>query len=324
MSRVAVAIVVVFALSLTASSQRYGSVSDLSFTVNVRNFQNQPVQDARVELRDNNGQTFSSGYTNSLGTVEFRRVPSSGFEVVAISGTNEVRERADGTAVAGSLLLRFNPPAGSEIKGSQSVSVAQYKVPGKARDQYEKARKRMVEGKVDEAMQYANKALDIYPKYSEALTLRCVLELDKQQREEAVKDCEQAVEYDSGYAVGYFALGAAYNQTAKYDDAIRVLDRGTALSPMDWQGYFELSKAQIGKGNYQAALRSVEKAKLYIKAEYPPLYLVKGHILLALKNYGEAMADLQMYLDKAPKDDARSADVRATLDKVKAFAANGN
>src|SRR4029079_12902599 len=128
--------------------------------------------------------------------------------------------------------------AGSDVGGKTSVSVAQYKIPGKARDQYEKARKRMLEGKSDEAMQYANKALDIYPKYSEALTLRCVLELDKQQKDEAVNDCEKSVEFDSGYALGYFALGAAYNQTSRYDDAVRVLDRGTALSPMDWQGYF--------------------------------------------------------------------------------------
>lgn len=322
MSRVAVAIAV-FALSLASFAQRIGS-SDLAFTVAVRNSQNAPVPDARVELRETNGQIFASGYTNSLGTVEFRHVPASGFEVLAISGTNDARERVDGAATSAGITLRFNAPTGSDVGGNHSVSVAQYKVPGKARDQFEKARKRMMEGKMDEAMKYADKAIDIYPKYSEALTLRCVLELDKHQLEQAVSDCEKSVENDSGYAVGYFALGAAYNQTSRYDDAIRMLDRGTTLSPMDWQGYFELSKAQIGKGNYQAALRSVEKAKLYIKGEYAPLYLVKGHILLALKNYGEAMADLQAYLEKAPKDDARSAEVRATLDKVKAFTANGN
>lgn len=293
---------------------------ETSLTVHVKTFNNQPVQDARVELRDTNGSTVASGYTNPLGVLEFRRVPAGNFEVVAVSGVNEVRERTELVA-GGNIVLRLGADPSAEAGGKHSVSVSQLKIPGKARDQYQKAHKRMLEGKLDESEKYVAKALDIYPNYAEALTLRCVLNLDRQKLEAAVTDCEKAVEADSGYGLGYFALGAAYNQVSRYDDALRVLDRGTALAPMEWQGYFETSKAYIGKGNYQAALKSVDKAKLHIKTEYAPLYLVKGHILLALKNYGEAMAELQLYLEKAPKDDARSADVRATLDKVKAYTA---
>lgn len=318
MSRTFCASVVIFLLSFSSFAQRAGY--EVGTTIQVRNFQGQPVRDARVDVRDSNGRSIFSGYTNPLGVLEVRNVPAGNFEVVAVAGVNEVRERVE-FGGGGVLNLRLGAEVDPNVGGKHTVSLAQYKIPGKARKEYEKARDKMYEGKVEEAEKHVAKALSIHPPYAEALTVRCILNLDRQKLEAAVADCEKAVESDGAYGLGYFALGAAYNQTSRYDDALRVLDRGVSLSPMEWQGYFEMSKAYIGKGDYETALKSAHKAQTYIKAEYAPLYLVKGHIHLALKNYGEAMAELQLYLDKAPKDDARSAEVRATLDKVKAYTA---
>ena len=54
---------------------------------------------------------------------------------------------------------------------------------------------------------------------------------------------------------------------------------------------------------------------------YPLIHLVKAHALLGLKNYAEAMAELQWYIERAPQGDRNSAQARQMLDKVRAFAA---
>ena len=47
-----------------------------------------------------------------------------------------------------------------------------------------------------------------------------------------------------GYVLGYFALGATYNALARFNDALRILERGPALSPTDCRAYYEMGKAQ--------------------------------------------------------------------------------
>ena len=96
--------------------------------------------------------------------------------------------------------------------------------------------------------------------------------------------------------------------------------RGIALDPTSWQGYFELSKALLAKQNYEASLRNANKAFDLAPKDYPPLHLVRAHIYLGLKNYDQAMAELEGYLEHAPKDPT-SEQARKTLDQVRAFVA---
>src|SRR5262249_5346 len=128
------------------------------------------------------------------------------------------------------------------------------------------------------------------------------------------------IECDRNYAFAYFALGATFNMMNRYDDAIRVLDRGLALSPQSWQAYFEYGKAEVGKGEYEAALRKLNRAEDMAPHDYAPVHLVTAHALLALKNYSQAMSELEAYLEKDPKGSNAPA-VRDSLDKIRAFAA---
>src|SRR3954470_12939937 len=61
--------------------------------------------------------------------------------------------------------------------GHATISAAQLRVPGKARDAYRKARFAMSENKLGDAARYIEKALSSYPRYTEALTLRAALEM---------------------------------------------------------------------------------------------------------------------------------------------------
>jgi tetratricopeptide (TPR) repeat protein len=128
------------------------------------------------------------------------------------------------------------------------------------------------------------------------------------------------VKADPGYALAYFALGAAFNSSEKFDEALRVLDRGIALAPQSWQAYFEMGKAHIGKRDFEAAIKALDKSESIANGKYPLIHLLKAHSMLALKNYNDAMTELQAYVDQAPQSpEAESA--RQTLEQVKAFVA---
>jgi len=81
-----------------------------------------------------------------------------------------------------------------------------------------------------------------------------------------------------------------------------------------------MAKAQIGKAEYQAAIRSLDKAQGMIRSEFPLIHLARAHAMLSLKEYPDAMLELQAYLEKAPTGPQSEA-ARQTLDQVRAFAA---
>lgn len=290
-----------------------------SVTVMVRDAGGQPLRDARVEVRDRQlGQVVRAGYTNSMGTVELSNVPYGNYYVAIIHGLHQVTEPTDVRSMGSSLNVQLGVAAEAGVGGKATVSVAQYKVPGKARKEFQKAQKAMSERKLDEAAARIAKALEIHPKYSEALTTRAILKMDRGELESASADLDEALQYDAANPVAYLVYGANLNMQSKFDLAIQSLERGIALDPSAWQGYFELGKANVGKKNYAQALKYLDKAQARLDFEYPPVHLVKAHALLSLQDYANAMAELQIFLDKSPQD-PRSAEARKALEQVRAF-----
>lgn len=302
-----------------AQSEFGGAGNRGAITVTVRMASGQPAADARVEIRDGKiGRAVKAGYTNSMGVVEFSGLAMDTYEVAVSKGMIHVTDRAEVRDMASALNVRLNDLADSEAGNSRSVSVAQYKVPGKARKEYRKASDAINDRKLDEAAKHVEKALTIYPNYSEALTLRAILKMDKNELESAETDLDQAIKVDPSYATAYFVFGANQNLQSKFEQAIQSLERGITLDPSGWQGYFELGKAQVGKQNYPQAMKYLNKAQALVRHEYSPIHLVKAHALLAMKDYPSAMDELQQFLDKSPQD-SNSAQARKTLEQVRAY-----
>jgi tetratricopeptide (TPR) repeat protein len=209
----------------------------------------------------------------------------------------------------------------AQADGKTTVSVAEYKVPQKARDALHKAEVALSKNKTEETSKYLAKALEIYPDYAPALTLRGVLSLDHSDATAAMSDFDKAIHCDPSFALAYTAMTAALNQLNKFDDALRSASRAITLAPRSWQTYFEMAKAYIGKADYQQALQQLSRAQSLSPADYAPIHLVRAHAMLALKEYGNAMNELQTFLTLAPQD-PNSAAARTTLEKVKAAVAS--
>jgi Carboxypeptidase regulatory-like domain/Tetratricopeptide repeat len=303
-----------------ASTGQSGEPTPLSG--NVRSADNKPLKDVRVELREaGSGVAVGSVYTNASGNFEFPRVTRGMYELVATAGLEETRERVEINGPPGIVNLRLAVrTAPSDASDHNSISVAQYKVPGKAREEFRKANKLAGEQKAEEAKKHLENALTIYPAYADAFTLRGILKLDAHDHQGAIADLQKAIEADGNYALAYIVMGAAQNLDSKFDDAIRSLERGQTLAPTSWQAYFEMGKALVGKAKYEPALAQLDRAQALAPTDYPLIHLVKAHAMLATNNYSDAMTELQAYLAKEPQG-PNSEQAHKMLDRARAFAA---
>ena len=317
LSIVAILIVSTAAAQHTNSGLHHGTALSLSGTVVT--LDGSPVRDARVEVHDLlNGTLVASGYSLPNGTFTFAELPTGRYELRTMSGLMEARERVDLDSMDQQVTLHVSerPNAG----GGATVSVAEMRVPDKARKEYEKAQEAFGKHKIDDARAHCAKSLAIAPTYSRALVLSALLDMSDNKLEDAMHKAEQAVKSDYGYGLGYVVLASIYNSLERYDDSIRTLERGIPLIPNSWQAHFEMSKSLLGKGDYQHALASADRALQMAPQEYAPIHLVRAHALLGLKSYRDAMAELEKYLGDDPNG-VNTANVRKTLDEVKAFVA---
>lgn len=307
----------------TAAAQRVAGVVDhssaLSLSGAVVTLDGGPIRDARVEVHDLlNGALVASGYSLPNGTFTFYNLPAGRYEVRTVSGLMEARERVDLDSMDQQVTLRLSER--SNAGGGATVSVAEMRVPDKARKEFEKAEEAFRKHKIEDARAHCAKSLAIAPTYSRGLTLSAVLDMTDNKLDDAMKKAEQAVKSDYGYGVGYIVLASIYNELQRYDDSIRTLERGMPLVPNSWQAHFEMSKSLLGKGDYQHALASADRALQVAPQEYAPIHLVRAHALLGLKSYRDAMAELEKYIGDDPNG-VDTANVRKTLDEVKAFVA---
>lgn len=325
-------VILVFCLAAAAQRSRGGPPTGLSAADNatttgslsgsVRTMDGKAVSNARVELRAPGGaQVISSTYTLPNGSFEFEQLANGHYEVVATSGVNEASEQVDVFGVEATVALRMAAESETTADGSQgTVSVAQMKVPGKVRSLFRKAQEHVDKNKLEDASKELEKALQITPTYAPALTLRALIAMQNGHAAAALPDLESAVKDDPTYGLGYIVLGSAYNMQARYDDAIRILSRAEALAASAWQLHFELSKALLGKGDYQKSLQQAGKAGDLAAADYPPLHLVMAHAYLGLKDYSQAITQLEQFISRDPNG-ADAVRARQTLDQVRAFAA---
>jgi tetratricopeptide (TPR) repeat protein len=288
----------------------------------IQDTQNNGLKDVRVELADANGAVVGSAYTSASGRFEFNQLAPGTYTVVATSGLQRASERVDATNFSNTVTVRMQG-AGKPADGVEgnSISIAQYRVPAKAREAYRKAHEAVEKGKMDDAGKHLTKALELCPDYADALTLRGVLELNQKDSQAAIADLDKAIKADGNYAMAYLVMGSALNMQSKFDEAIRSLQRGESLAPNYWQAYFELGKSYIGKADYPAALRQLERAESLTPAEYPLISLLRAHALLSMKQFPEAMSALQSYLAKDPQG-PNNAQAHKMLEQAQAFVAS--
>jgi Tfp pilus assembly protein PilF len=290
-----------------------------SVTGSVVSLAGNPLRDVQVQLQDlNTGSSVARTFTDSSGSFLFSGVPSGAYELVAVSGMYQASDRVEVRGMTASTILRIPlrdaPPR--DGGGSNTVSVAQYRVPEKAREEFMKAQAASSKLKIEEAQKHVQRALEIHPNYADALTLRAILELNQSDIKAAVDDTQRAIQSDSSYALAYTVMGSALNAMGSFDEALRVLQRSETLAPDTWQTYYEQGKAYLGKSDYRSSMQQLDKAASMGHSDFPLMHLVRARAFLGLAQYEDATAELETFLRKEP-DGPESQQARIMLEKAK-------
>lgn len=279
----------------------------------------QPIKDAQVKLQDIMGGGVSANtYTDGSGRFAFSAVPSGTYEIVAVSGIYQAVDRIQVNSMPVTAVLRLPvkdaPPR--DGAGASTISVAQYRVPQKARDEFLKAQDAMSKLKIEEAQKHVERALEIHPSYADALTLRAILELNGSDTASAVNDTQKAIQSDGNYALAYTVLASALNATGRFDEALQTLQRSETLAPDAWQTYYEQAKAYLGKSDYQATMQRLDRARALNTGDFPQMHLVRAYALIGMNQYPEAGTELENFLTRTP-DGPEAEQARLMLAKVK-------
>lgn len=286
---------------------------------------NKRVRDAKVEIRDlQSGQSVAYGYCDSAGAFSISNLPPGNYEIVVTSGLSQQREQVaiHGMPLQVAVRLPHTGPSPDPSTGSTSaVSVQSLRVPDKAKDALRKAHEAAGKGKLDEARNEIDKALKIEPRYSDAVAFRGVIEMQSGNLSAAGASLNEAIQLDPNNAVAHVAMGSLYNLQNRFEEATREIRRGLTLDPNAWQGHFELSKASLGKGDYDQGLKELEQAQTLLgKRDFSPIHVVKGQLLVGLKAFGAAVSEFQKFLSLDGGSPAASQ-VRQAMDEAKTFAA---
>lgn len=273
---------------------RVGAISG-----SVLNLNGDPVKGIQVQLQDAyNGNVMASVFTNNSGQFQFNGVPHGKYQVTAFAGVRQTSDSVEVGAWPVTANLRMpvsrKPADGA---GQNTVSVVQYRIPEKARQEFSKAQDDLSRHKLEDGEKHLERALEICPNYADALTLRGILELSASKVGNAMADLQKAIQSDENYALAYTVMGAALNSAKKFDEALRSLERGETLAPDSWQTYFEMAKAYVGKSDFASAIRQLDRAQS-LTPDFPMIRYVRGFALMRLKQYKDAAAELQAFLEK--------------------------
>jgi tetratricopeptide (TPR) repeat protein len=90
---------------------------------------------------------------------------------------------------------------------------------------------------------------------------------------------------------GYLAVGQAYVELESYNTAMWPLETYVVYSPEDPRGLTYLGRAQLGIGQADMALETLNRA-LALNDRFAPAYLVRGQVYLSKGEYQAGLDDL--------------------------------
>jgi hypothetical protein len=288
----------------------------------VRSFDGHGVADATIVASDlGHASVFVTARSDSNGRFTMRGLQRGNYDLNATSGLEQASERVNVSGSGDSTVefhLSKQADAASNPK-SASVSLPQYQVPGKARSLYEKASQLLAHGKTDQSLDKVNAAITAYPRFSEALTLRGIIEERTGKTNEALNDYRNAIEYDANYALAYIVQASLLNSTRHFTEAVPILGQVSRLAPNLWQVPFEMSRSCLGRGDLNGAMSNIDRASQLHggpQNDLPVMHLLRGYAYAGLSNLEKATEEIHAYLAHQPTGPAADA-ARRVLEEVR-------
>jgi tetratricopeptide (TPR) repeat protein len=147
------------------------------------------------------------------------------------------------------------------------------------------------EKRADDAQKNLERALELEPTSSDALTALTRYSLERGHAAVAITRLQSALEHDPKNVEFMFLLGGAYLEMKDLARATDVLTRAIALSPRSWLAHRDLGQVRVAAGDLQGALQEYRTAfelaptQPRVVMELAPLYEKQGRVDAAIACY---------------------------------------
>jgi tetratricopeptide (TPR) repeat protein len=174
-------------------------------------------------------------------------------------------------------------------------------VPPEARKEFDAGEKQLNEKQDAEgSIKHFRKAIQLYDKFPEAQLALGLAYLELRKYDDAQAALQKSTELNPTAPGGYLALGTMFNQEKKYDDAEKALTRGLELKPDVAQGQYELAKTYWATGKWQDAEPHAQKT-VALDPNLAPAHVLLGNIALRKQDPDGAVREFKEYLRLDPK-----------------------
>lgn len=287
-----------------------------SISGHVSDNQRTPLANLRVELLNEVDSVIQTAKTDGSGLFIFRKLSDGSFQVrVQTSGTNYVSQtrRVELTRPHGfgaafeeiEFVLTTNRTATAVRK--PGVVFAQ-DVPDQARKLYQKASELLGKSnKRQEAFATLKNALEIYPRYFDALELLGTEQVKEREYEPAIPVLTKALEINSRAYNSSFALGVAQYNLKQLQPAIESFRRAVLLNDNSINANLWLGIALRQTSKLDEAEASLKRADALADSKLPDVHWQLALLFNQLKRYREAADELEVFLKVQP--DARDAEL---------------
>jgi tetratricopeptide (TPR) repeat protein len=297
---------------LQASAQWTGSVDESELTGRVKGLRDDAV--CTVELsRAEFAGVVERAVCQQDGSFEFPPVKRGNYNLIIRVGTDQYSEELH--VFESRQEIEVQIPTSRVNSESGVVSVAELKIPDKARNELQKATDALAHGDLKKADEHATRALAEAPRFARAMTLKAVLLAAKKDFNAALQMINSASGIDANAPMTQFVRASVLNAVGNPREAQAAAERALQLGS-SWQARYELAKALVGQGQYKQALAQINQAAVNAPPSFGELLLMRASVLFHLEDLIGARESLTEFLKQNPGD-ARGAKMQALLAGVR-------
>jgi len=258
-----------------------------------------------LRLETSEGQFVAQQPADSNGHFEFGSLRKLDYQlVVSATGFQTSAQQANLRYSGDNLIVnvRLTPSNKSQGNKGDVTSVAELKVPQRARKEYRKGQRAFRVRHFSEAQHYFEVATNEYPCYARAQTdLATTLIIRKTHLSEAETRLKKAIECDNSFLNAYEELAQLLNAENQYADSAQILKQGLAHSPDSWQFHYEMGIARFGMKDYGEAEIELREVSSLNKTPPPILHVKLADVYLKESKYDKAYHEMKAYLRAKPK-----------------------
>ncbi len=150
-------------------------------------------------------------------------------------------------------------------------------------------------GRIAEAMEHYQKAIQLNPNFSEAQFNLGLARAAKGRFDEAIENYRQAIRLNPNFSEALYNLGIALAAQSRFDEAIGNYRKALQINPTNYAVQYNLGITLAAKGRFDEAIECFRQA-IRIKPNFPEALDNLGNVLAAKGRLDEAIANFRQAL----------------------------